>query len=145
MSAFTFPTRYNRRPRALEVPNLFGRGSVAPKEVPGIINGQQARSLLEWWVAKALWKLRKEFLYQVPLFGGTQRRGGYVIDFIVDPNGLLVPLEVQGEHWHTGSLSSGERMREAIIEEYLGVELVYLWENQLTSESAAYQAVKRVL
>jgi len=142
--AFKFPTRRERR-SSLEVPNLFGAAEKEREEVPGLIIGMKARSMLEWRVAKALWKLGRRFRYQHSLFGGTHVRGGYVIDFLIENAPKSIPLEVQGDRWHTGNFSSDERTREARIESYLGTEIVYVWENQLQSDEDAFTAVKQAI
>ena len=142
MSPFTFSTRRSRKAQ-LDIPSLFDIDEPDETEEPGIINGQKARSILEWRVAKALWTLKRTFFYQYPIFGGTQVRGGYVVDFLIDAAPASIPLEVQGEHWHTGSFSSGELMRQAVIEDYLGTKLLYVWENELGSDEDALQAVKK--
>jgi len=142
---FKFPTRRSARGE-LDVPDYFGGPNQAePEEEPGIINGQKARSILEWRVAKALWKLKIEFFYQYPLFGGTQVRGGFVVDFLITGAPHPYALEVQGERWHTNNFASEERMREAMIEAYLDTEIRYVWEDQLQSDEDAIAAVKEVV
>lgn len=115
-----------------------------PEEEPGLIQGQKARSKEEWWAAKALWKLKREFIYQYVLLGGTRRRGGLVIDFVLT-DGPPIVIEIQGERWHTGAFSSGERLREAFILQYFGVKPDYIWGNECTTEYDTYKAVKKVV
>lgn len=141
---YKFPKR-RRKAAEIDAINLFGDTLSDELEQPGLINGIQARSILEWRVAKALWKLGLDFRYQHSLFGGTSRRGGYVLDFLVESAPEWIPLEVQGERWHTGGFASDEMIREALIEAYLGTEIRYVWENQLQSDEEALQAVKTVL
>lgn len=115
-----------------------------PQEEPGLIQGQEARSLLEWWGAKALWKLKRDFIYQYVLNGGTARRGGLVIDFVVT-GGLPIVIEMQGERWHTGAFSSNERLREAFILQYFGVKPDYVWGNECPTEYDTYKAIRKIV
>ena len=68
-----------------------------------------------------------------------------MIDFLVFIAPAPVPLEVQGERWHTGQFGSDERRREALIESYLQTEMRYVWENQLGSDAEAATAVREAL
>lgn len=115
-----------------------------PEEIPGLIQGQVARSKQEWWIAKALWKLKREFVYQYVLKGGTTRRGGIVIDFVLT-DGPPIIIEMQGERWHTGAFSSGERLREAFIFQYFGVKPDYIWGNECPTEYDTYKKVKDIV
>lgn len=144
MQTYKFPTRRKKR-EELNVPNLFAGVDQQPDEEPGLINGMKAASLLEWRVAKALWKLGRTFRYQHSLFGGRNVRGGFVIDFLIDNAPKSIPLEVQGEHWHTGNFSATEQMRAAMIEAYLDTPLVYVWENELQNDQDALSAVRKAI
>jgi hypothetical protein len=115
------------------------------EEETGIINGQKARSVLEWRVAQSLWKLRLDFFYQYPLLGGTQRRGGYVVDFLIFVAPNNVALEVQGDRWHTTYFSPDENMRRSIIESILGSQIKYVFENELQTQVDTDTAVKKVI
>lgn len=131
----------------LEVPSLFDvtLESETEEEQPGLINGQVARSVLEWRVAKSLWKLQLDFFYQYPLLGGTSRRGGYVVDFLVFMAPDNIPLEVQGERWHTTYFSPDENMRKAIIESILNTQMRYVYENELQNQQDTDIAVKKAI
>jgi len=143
--AFKFKN-YRRKQAELEVPSLFDANQEEEEEEEvGYINGQKARSLLEWRVAQSLWKLKLEFFYQYPLLGGTQVRGGYVVDFLVFLAPNNVPLEVQGERWHTTYFSPDENMRRAVIESILNTQVKYVYENELRTQQDTDTAVKRVL
>ena len=140
---FKFPTRGSRKVDL--APGSLFEADAEEAEQPGMINGRPAASMEEYRVAKALWKLGRDFIYQFPLFGGTSVRGGYVLDFLVDPDGVIVPLEVQGERWHSGQFASGEQLRKAMIESYLDAEIKYVWEPDLQSDEAALEAVKKAI
>ena len=139
---FQFPTP--RRTAALETTFDYEAAKPDP-EKPGLVQGRIASSINEWYVAKALWALQLEFRYQFPILGGTQRRGGIVIDFLVRSEPKWLPLEVQSERWHTGKFGSGERMRISIIENKLGVKVRFVWEDDTTNLSDAIQAVKKAV
>jgi len=142
---FRFPkTRSNKA--ELDVPSLFDATlEKTEEEQVGTINGQVPRSILEWRVAKALWKLKLEFYYQYPLLGGTALRGGYVVDFLIFSAPNNIPLEVQGERWHTSYFSPDENMRKAIIESILNTEMRYVYENELQTQQDADIAVKKAV
>lgn len=107
------------------------------------IQGKRPDSKEEVWVAMALDKLKIPYIYQFDLFGTARIRGGIVIDFL-----LLRPftqaLEIQGEYWHTGQFSSGDRLRKAIIEAE-GIPVMYLWTVDLPTEEETYSKVKGLI
>jgi hypothetical protein len=79
------------------------------------IQGKWCDSKEEYWVALALDKLKLRYRFQVPIFGGTFRRGGLVIDFVVW-NPLPIAVQVHGEYWHPDSMGSDvERIAEGKI------------------------------
>lgn len=141
--AFKFPVS-RRGAVSQDSSGLFGDISDDIAEEPGLIQGQKARSLLEWWAAKALWKMKREFIYQYAVNGGTSRRGGISIDFLL-VDGPVMVLEIQGQRWHSGQFASGERLREQMIRAYFGVIPVYVWENECKDEYATYLAVRRAV
>jgi len=114
-------------------------------EKPGLVQGRVPGSINEWYVAKALWSMRREFQFQYPLLGGTHRRGGIVIDFYVRSEPRWLPLEVQSIRWHSGKYGSGEQLRLAIIENILGETVRFVWEENTTNLTDAIQAVKKAL
>jgi len=139
----------------LKTQKLFIKDRIVPFRIPtleveedeevGLIQGQVPRSVEEWRVAQALWALKREFTFQLSLFGGTSRRGGYVVDFYVEAVPAWVPLEVQSERWHTGKFARDEKLRQIIIERELGAEMKFVWEDELTSKGDAIIAVRNAL
>jgi hypothetical protein len=91
----------------------------APDEEQGVgtIQGIQAGSTEEWRVAQALGKFDIRFIYQYEIYDASVR-GGIVLDFLVLTVPISTPLEVYGEYWHRGDLSSKDRMRGVIIDDY---------------------------
>ena len=141
--AFKFPT--GRKGAVVQdTSGIFGDVGADPPEEPGMVQGQKARSLLEWWAAKALWKMKREFIYQYAVNGGTMRRGGMVIDFLII-DGPVIVLEMQGERWHQGQFGSGERQRESLIRAIFGVLPSYVWENQCPTEYDTYAAIRKAI
>lgn len=139
--SYRFPTP--RKSKRLEASVKFEEEKEAEK--PGRIQGKMAGSINEWYVAKALWALRLEFQFQYPLLGGTHRRGGIVIDFLVKSEPNWLPLEVQSLRWHTGKYGSGENLRLAIIESILHEKVRFVWEEDTMNLSDAIQAVKKAV
>jgi len=86
----------------------FPKFRIEEKEEVGIIQGRRAASLPEWRVAKALWKIKVPFRYQVSFFGGRRLKGGQVVDFVVTQPPTDDLVFVDGEYWH-GSASQRER------------------------------------
>lgn len=143
MTKYRFPTERTRKAPPISTSGFFD--TAQEEEAKGVINGRPAASILEWRVAKALWSMGRSFAYQYPLFGGRSVRGGIVIDFLVEAAPNYIPLEVQGERWHTGQFASDERRRIALIEATLNTTVLFVWENELQSQEAANAAVKKVI
>lgn len=141
---FRFKTGRTASARQDDLTGLTTEPTTAATEEPGIINGQKARSLLEWWAAKALWKMQRKFIYQYPISGGTSRRGGFVIDFLLI-DGPTIIIEMQGERWHTGQFGSNEKMREAQLVRIFHTQPRYVWENECSTEYDTYQAVRKAI
>lgn len=111
---------------------------LAPEEeVIGLIEGQKPDSKKEWWVYLALLKYKIEFRFQWEIYGGTTRRGGLIIDFVVW-NPRMTPLLVHGDYWHRNELQGGDKTALIAIASYfnIGVENIpILWgENSQSKE-----------
>ena len=121
----------------------FGKVS-EPEEEIGLINDRVPGSREEWRVAKALWYLEIDFHYQVVVKGGTDVRGGQVLDFL-----LFIPFprpaQVYGEYWHKGQLSSEERLKTAVIEQIYGYEPFEWWGIDLETDEEALETVRNDL
>lgn len=112
------------------------------------VQGQRATSI-EARVARALDKLKHEYIFQFQLNGGRTRRGGIVIDFFVLTTiPFSTPVEVNGTYWHTGQLGADDRLKLAEIARILAGranEAVILWEPDLLDQETADLSVKREL
>lgn len=113
-----------------------------PGEQMGFIQGIKPGSIEEWRVAMAFWKYKIPFRYQVPIMGGRMVRGGQVIDFVVT-RPYNIPVQVFGEHWHTGSMGADDRIKLALAEEYFKHQVVVFWGVQLDSQVSANKLVRR--
>lgn len=118
------------------------------EESPGLIQGVQADSVQEWWVAKALNRLKIPYEYQYPVYGGNVR-GGYKIDFVVYTVPQATMIEPIGNHWHTGELGADDRKRQADIEgamkDIARIPIVNLWIPDLLDEETVYQKLRNEL
>lgn len=82
-----------------------------------VIQGQAAGSVNEWNVAQALNKMKVQYEYQYPVFGGTSTRGGQVIDFLLYVMPRPIPLYVQGEYWHNRKKETDDLYKMRMVEE----------------------------
>jgi hypothetical protein len=115
------------------------------EEPIGLIQGQVPDSKQEWWVAKALNRIKIPYKYQYPVFGGRQR-GGYMVDFVVMTQPLATVVEPIGNHWHTGELGADDRKRQADIEDAMKdmakTPILNLWIPDLLDEETVYQKLR---
>ena len=99
------------------------------EEQIGLVQGQMPDSIQEYWVSLALYRYDVEFRFQWEIFGGTTRRGGLIVDFIVW-NPMATPLLVHGNYWHRRELQGGDKTALIAIASYfkIGVENIpILW------------------
>jgi hypothetical protein len=104
-----------------------------PDDTPGLINGKQAGSSYEWNHARALWALGWEFQYQVPMFGGRDRRGGVVLDFLITNWLANIVINPIGEYWHRNI--SADQLEDARIRKALGTGTKILRPGTLDSKT----------
>lgn len=87
-------------------------------------------------VYRALVLLKLEFLYQVPMYYGRTRRGGTVIDFVVQQPPNQIALFVDGPYWHR---TAARRMDDDLIRRELesdGYEVMVIEEESETLEGS---------
>ena len=104
-----------------------------------VIQGQQAQSNQEWFIANALWKYKHKFIYQYIIgeIGGV--KGAYAVDFFVTSTPpLATPIEYFGKHWHEGQLGADDRFRIMQINDHFGGQAnpVVVLQNIETQEDA---------
>ena len=139
---YRFPETGTRRRRQ--------RGAYVPEERVeeqiGLIQGRVPQSKEEWWVAKALWRLKEEFIYQFEFFGG-HIRGGQILDFLVHTVPFKTALDVKGEYWHRNEMTSEVRFNLFLLEAELHgwAVLEVLWGKDLPNEEETYLKVRDVL
>lgn len=103
-------------------------------------------SLNEYYVSRALDRLKLDYYFQYAPFGNKGLRGEFVVDFFL-PNipGQMV-IEVYGEYWHSGQLGADDKLRAALIQQALpGVPYVILWGNETDTQDKANEAVAKNL
>lgn len=109
------------------------------------IQGQKASSY-EYNVARALENLGYEYYFQYPIYGGREKPGGQVIDFIIYTTPLYTPLEVNGNYWHKDALF--ELKQEIAVNDYFWGrmnKLEILWGEQCDTYEHAQEALKDLL
>jgi hypothetical protein len=88
------------------------------------------------------------YTYQYPIAGG-RKRGGYLVDFVVDTVPLKTMVEPVGNHWHTGELGADDRKRQADVEEAMRdicrTPIVLLWIPDLLDVDTIYDKLRREL
>ena len=87
------------------------------KEPLGFINGIQADSREEWFWANSAWSLgwAGRFHYQLPLGGGSQRRGGQILDFLFMARPVALWTHIDGVYWHDPNRDAFERGQTAYL------------------------------
>lgn len=120
-----------------------------PDEEPiGIIQGQIPDSKEEWWISRALDRLKLPYTYQYPINGG-RARGGYMVDFVVMTVPLATMIEPIGNHWHTGELGADDKKRQADVElamsDFCKTPILNLWIPDLHDAETVYQRLRQEL
>jgi len=118
------------------------------KETPGIIQGRQAGSMLEWNTARALWLLNWSFYYQLDVRGGNDVRGGFIVDFLVDTVPAKTPLMCNGRYFHTETMSEYQAIEINRALRAMGYHIrdaLILWEEHgLTVQDATAWLFKEI-
>lgn len=87
----------------------------------GIIQGQIPDSRNEWFVALALEKLKRDYIYQYSLGGGSRLRGGVIVDFIVYGAPATTALFVgAGGYYHSKSREESDILAHSLAAHYFG-------------------------
>lgn len=106
-----------------------------------LIQGKNPDSVQEVWVAQSLYKYHEPFVFQYAMLGGTDMRGGLVIDFLLTR--FNVPLEVYGEYWHEDELPGRDIIRVAKMRDMFGMEPLILWGSEAKTEQDVLNWVRR--
>jgi len=121
--------------------------NIEAEETKGLVQGIEPDSIEEWRVAKALDRLQIPYQFQFEIFDASVR-GGIILDFLVHTVPLATPLEVDGQHWHSGERGSEDIMRHVILEDYFqgkAMPLEILYAKDLQDEDITYSAVRRAI
>lgn len=140
---YKFPTRRRRAKPLLE---KIPKAKAEEEEPIGLIQGQVPDSKQEWWISRALDRLKLSYTYQYPVNGGRQR-GGYIIDFVVHTVPLWTMIEPIGNHWHTGELGADDKKRQADVEDIMKdvarIPMTNLWIPDLLDPETVFQRIVR--
>ena len=107
----------------------------------GTIQGVSPGSKEEWRVAVALSNAGIQFQYQVSIYGGSSRRGGQTIDFVLYVP-FAQPLQVFGEYWHESEMDEAERFNLARIQQVYKRPAWVLWGEELQTQQMADAAIR---
>ena len=114
------------------------------EEQIGLVQGQMPDSKEEWWAAQALWRYKVEFRFQWEIYGGTTRRGGLIVDFVVW-NPRMTPFLVHGNYWHRNELQGGDKTALIAIAKYFNVSvesIPILWGSDAQSKEDVFSWVR---
>jgi hypothetical protein len=140
---YKFPTR---RRAAKPLLDKLPKPKAVEEEPIGLIQGMMPDSKEEWWISRALDRLKLSYTYQYPINGGRQR-GGYLIDFLVHTVPLATIIEPIGNHWHTGELGADDKKRQADVENIMKdiarVPMTNLWIPDLLDAETVFQRIAR--
>ena len=110
------------------------------------IQGVQVGSINEWNVAQALTRLKIEYEYQVPIFGGRLVPGGQVIDFLILQPPKPTPLYVQGEYWHRQAKAITDLIKQSDVTRIRGwAAPLVIWEHECETVDQAYSWLRKNL
>ena len=112
------------------------------EEQIGLIEGKVPDSKEEWWTALALWKYEIPFDYQWEIFGGTTRRGGLVVDFVVY-NPMATPFEVNGDYWHKDEQDGENKLDLLAIAQHFKREVIVMWGEDMETKEDVEQFVRK--
>lgn len=113
-------------------------------EEMGLINDRKPGSREEWRVYKSLLKYKIKFKYQVPVHGGSEILGGYIIDYVVD-NPFPNALEVNSEHWHSATMRPTEKLKLIVLTALFGREPYVVWGKDLQTQEDCDRAIQEEL
>ena len=108
-------------------------------------------SLPEWIVYDTLRKIGKQpdrdFIFQNPLSGGRQERGGVIVDFLfINPPDLAINVQGLFFHYEQGvQVKARDIMARASLAG-LGIELIFIDEDDILTDPFFYvrEALRRV-
>jgi len=82
----------------------------------------QGQEIPEYLISLALEQLKYEYYFQFVPYGMIGLRGTPRIDFLVNVMPNWIPLEYDGDIWHTGQYrSSDEQFQRALVAQYFKI------------------------
>ncbi len=105
-----------------------------------------AATIPEYLVSLALESLELEYFFQYIPYGLIGIRGTPVIDFLVHLPPQWVPLEYDGNIWHTGQYSqSDERFQRALVAQFFNVpEVLVITGDEVDSDTPLDKVIQVV-
>lgn len=79
------------------------------ENLPTTVQGRPVGSKEEARVSVALGFLQIPFIYQYEVFGGRDRRGGLILDWLVLTVPMPTPLLLQSTYWHGPARQRGPK------------------------------------
>jgi len=114
---------------------------------PFFIKGEEADSRDEYWVSLALDRIEEltgwTWEYQVSVDGGRRRRGGQVLDFLLNTPGRKTIIDVRGKYWHTGSRDDLRDVED--VARKRNWRLIGWFTDETPSKETVYQKLKKEL
>ena len=107
-----------------------------------VIQGHQADSKEEVWIAESLWQFNIPFYFQYNVAGGLRVRRGMIVDFMLT-HPKLHPFEFYGDYWHEAEMSGEDLIRMKALEQEFGVKPYIMWGNEAPDKLAVVQWVKK--
>lgn len=142
--------RPRRRRRKEPASVKLARMKEKEENLPTEIQGRKVRSKDEARVAVALGMLGYGFRYQVSIKGGNQRKGGFVLDFLVFTSPLPTPMPVQSEYWHLVGQRRAEidKIQMAYMRKrFRGIwaEPKPIWDHQTRTVAQTYSTLRKMI
>ena len=112
------------------------------------VHGIKVDSINEKFIALALDKAGFSYAYQYYVGGGTNVRGGQIVDFLVYTAPKPTPTFVSGDYWHSGKYSAETALKEADLNARMRgswAEAVIIYEHECETEEDAAKAVREKL
>ena len=115
-------------------------------EAPEYLVQGQTATIPEYLISLALEYLELEYFFQFIPYGMVGVRGTPVIDFLVKIPPQWIPLEYDGNIWHTGQYSqSDERFQRALVAQYFNVpEVLVITGDEVVSDTPLEQVIQVV-
>lgn len=139
--------RKKRPKRKVDMKVLKLRAQEREENLPTSIQGIPVDSKEEARFGLALMMLGVPFRYQVPVFGGTEFRGGQVIDFLLLVPPAPLPVYLQSTYWHgpTRRLPGRDKLNQARVARIPGWrDPVEVWDYEIPTLERALEVARQL-